>query len=94
MLDKRKFYINGEWVDPIVPNELKVINPATEKPVAVITMGTAADIDRAVAAANGRNKIAIVVPCHRIIGSNGSLTGYGNGLPMKEYLLNLEQNHR
>ncbi|WP_349435409.1 aldehyde dehydrogenase family protein [Pararhizobium sp. A13] len=51
MLDKRKFYINGEWVDPIVANDLEVLNPATEKPVAVISMGTAADIDRAVAAA-------------------------------------------
>jgi aldehyde dehydrogenase (NAD+) len=51
MLDKRKFYINGEWVDPITPNDLEVLNPATEKPVAMISMGTAADIDRAVAAA-------------------------------------------
>ncbi|CAN7384718.1 aldehyde dehydrogenase family protein [Pararhizobium sp. LjRoot238] len=51
MLDKRKFYINGEWVDPIVANNLEVLNPATEKPVAMISMGTAADIDRAVAAA-------------------------------------------
>ena len=47
MLDKRKFYINGEWVDPITPRDLEVINPATEKPIAVISMGTAADIDRA-----------------------------------------------
>jgi aldehyde dehydrogenase (NAD+) len=51
MLDKRKFYINGEWVDPIVANDLAVLNPATEKPVAMISMGTAADIDRAVASA-------------------------------------------
>ncbi|OBZ92575.1 aldehyde dehydrogenase [Pararhizobium polonicum] len=51
MLDKRKFYINGEWVSPLVANDLDVLNPATEKPVAVISMGTAADIDRAVAAA-------------------------------------------
>ncbi|CAN7403765.1 aldehyde dehydrogenase family protein [Pararhizobium sp. LjRoot255] len=51
MLDKRKFYINGEWVDPITPNDLEVLNPATEKPVAMISMGTAADIDCAVAAA-------------------------------------------
>ncbi len=51
MLDKRKFYIDGAWVDPITPNDLEVINPATEKPVAVISMGSAADIDRAVAAA-------------------------------------------
>ncbi|MCW0000883.1 aldehyde dehydrogenase family protein [Pararhizobium sp. YC-54] len=51
MLDKRKFYINGEWVAPLVANDLEVLNPATEKPVAVISMGTAGDIDRAVAAA-------------------------------------------
>jgi len=51
MLDKRKFYINGEWVAPLVANDLEVLNPATEKPIAVISMGTAADIDRAVAAA-------------------------------------------
>ncbi|MHA7967830.1 aldehyde dehydrogenase family protein [Rhizobium sp. CAU 1783] len=51
MLDKRKFYINGEWVDPIAPSDLEVINPATEQVIAVISMGTAADIDRAVAAA-------------------------------------------
>lgn len=51
MLDKRKFYINGEWVDPLQPNDLEVLNPATEKPIAVISMGTAADVDRAVAAA-------------------------------------------
>ncbi len=51
MLDKRKFYINGEWVDPLQPNDLEVLNPATERPIAVISMGTAADVDRAVAAA-------------------------------------------
>jgi len=48
---------------------------------------------RAVAAANGHNKIAIVVPCHRVIGSNGALTGYGGGLPRKRWLLDLEQRH-
>lgn len=45
---------------------------------------------RAVAAANGMNKISIVVPCHRVIGSNGRLTGYGGGLPRKQALLALE----
>ena len=45
---------------------------------------------RAVGAANGRNPIAIVVPCHRVIGSNGSLTGYGGGLECKRALLDLE----
>jgi methylated-DNA-[protein]-cysteine S-methyltransferase len=46
---------------------------------------------RAVGRANGRNPIAIVVPCHRVIGSDGSLTGYAGGLPMKRALLELER---
>ncbi len=45
---------------------------------------------RAVGAANGSNPLPIVVPCHRVVGSNGSLTGYGGGLRIKEYLLKLE----
>jgi methylated-DNA-[protein]-cysteine S-methyltransferase len=45
---------------------------------------------RAVGAANGRNPIPIVVPCHRVIGADGSLTGYGGGLETKRYLLRLE----
>lgn len=45
---------------------------------------------RAVGAANGRNPIAIVIPCHRVIGSGGTLTGYGGGLPMKQWLLDHE----
>jgi O-6-methylguanine DNA methyltransferase len=48
---------------------------------------------RAVAAANGQNKIAVVVPCHRVIGSDGALTGYGGGLPRKRWLLELERRH-
>jgi methylated-DNA-[protein]-cysteine S-methyltransferase len=49
---------------------------------------------RAVGAANGQNPIAIVVPCHRVIGSNGELTGYGGGLAIKETLLALERRQR
>lgn len=45
---------------------------------------------RAVARANGQNRIGIVIPCHRIIGSNGKLVGYGGGLWRKKYLLDLE----
>jgi methylated-DNA-[protein]-cysteine S-methyltransferase len=45
---------------------------------------------RAVGSANGKNKLSIVVPCHRIIGSNGKLTGYAGGLWRKEWLLNHE----
>ena len=49
---------------------------------------------RAVGLANGANPIAIVVPCHRVIGSNGSLTGFGGGLPTKRALLELEKGQR
>jgi methylated-DNA-[protein]-cysteine S-methyltransferase len=45
---------------------------------------------RAVGMANGRNPISIILPCHRVIGSNGSLTGYAGGLDSKSFLLNLE----
>jgi len=47
---------------------------------------------RAVANANGANAIGIIIPCHRIIGTNGELTGYAGGLPLKKRLLQLEQN--
>ena len=53
-------------------------------------LGTPAAV-RAVGAANGANPIAIVVPCHRVIGSNGTLTGYGGGIPLKKRLLELER---
>ena len=54
---------------------------------------------RAVGAANGRNPIGIIVPCHRVIGANGTLTGYGGGLDRKEWLISheasvLERQHR
>ena len=48
---------------------------------------------RAVGAANGRNPLPIVVPCHRVIGGDGSLTGYGGGLQIKRALLDLERRH-
>jgi AraC family transcriptional regulator of adaptative response/methylated-DNA-[protein]-cysteine methyltransferase len=48
---------------------------------------------RAVANANSKNLIAIIIPCHRVIGSNGKLTGYAGGLERKKYLLDLERNH-
>ena len=46
---------------------------------------------RAVGAANGRNPLAVVVPCHRVVGSDGSLTGYAGGLARKRFLLDLER---
>jgi aldehyde dehydrogenase (NAD+) len=51
MIDLRKFYINGEWVDPEATEELNVINPATESPIGSIILGSTADVDRAVASA-------------------------------------------
>jgi len=51
MLDKRKFYINGQWVDPSIKNDLDVINPSNETTCAVISLGSQADTDAAVAAA-------------------------------------------
>jgi len=49
---------------------------------------------RAVGAANGRNPIAVIIPCHRVIGSDGKLTGYAGGLQIKAALLGLERNGR
>jgi len=46
---------------------------------------------RAVGMANNKNPISIIIPCHRVIGANGKMVGYGGGLEIKEYLLNLEQ---
>jgi methylated-DNA-[protein]-cysteine S-methyltransferase len=48
------------------------------------------NLSRAVGTANGRNPVAIVVPCHRVIGSDGSMTGYGGGIARKEWLLRHE----
>lgn len=49
---------------------------------------------RAVGAANGQNPVSIIVPCHRIIGANGKLVGYGGGLAIKKALLEIEQSRR
>ena len=48
---------------------------------------------RAVANANGMNRISIIIPCHRVIGSDGSLTGYGGGLKRKKWLLDHEKKY-
>ena len=48
---------------------------------------------RAVGMANGNNPIPVIIPCHRVVGSNGSLTGFGGGLPNKRFLLDLETSH-
>ena len=53
-------------------------------------LGLGPDAARAVGSANGQNPIPVILPCHRVIGANGSLTGFGGGLHLKRYLLELE----
>ncbi|WP_431947500.1 methylated-DNA--[protein]-cysteine S-methyltransferase [Actinacidiphila sp. bgisy167] len=63
----------------------------------VVTYGQLAEelgspgASRAVGLANGRNPVGVIVPCHRVVGASGSLTGYGGGLERKRYLLDLER---
>ena len=51
MIDKRKFYINGSWINPIIKNDFEVINPSNEQPYAFISLGSKDDVDLAVNAA-------------------------------------------
>jgi len=53
-------------------------------------LGLGPDSARAVGAANGRNPVPVVLPCHRVVGADGSLTGFGGGLPLKRFLLEHE----
>lgn len=80
------------------PFELRVWRALTEIPYGeTVSYGEIAkrigqpSAARAVGLANGRNPIAVIVPCHRVIGANGTLTGYGGGLERKQLLLELEQ---
>lgn len=83
------------------PFQLRVWAALREIPYGeTVTYGQLADrigrptAARAVGLANGRNPIGIIVPCHRVVGSSGALTGYGGGLPRKRRLLSLEQRVR
>ena len=57
-------------------------------------IGRPAGASRAVGQANGANPIALIIPCHRVIGTDGTLTGYGGGLPLKQALLEFERRTR
>ena len=73
---------------------LRTIPPGTTKSYGQIARDVGRPAaSRAVGAANGANPIAIVVPCHRVIGADGTLTGYGGGLPRKRWLLDHERRH-
>ena len=89
-----------KWKAVGTPFQLKVWNFLYQIPIgATTTYGAIAaqlgtpNAMRAVGAANGANPIAVVVPCHRVIGSDGSLTGFGGGLPLKIRLLRHEGAH-
>ena len=66
---------------------------ATKSYVEIACEVKSPDSSRAVGMANGRNPLPIIIPCHRIIGHNGKLTGYAGGLERKKWLLLHEQNH-
>jgi methylated-DNA-[protein]-cysteine S-methyltransferase len=73
---------------------LRTIKPGTTKSYGQIAVRIGRPrASRAVGAANGSNPIAIVVPCHRVIGANGALTGYGGGIQRKRWLLDHEHRH-
>ena len=93
-LDATRTATGGTPFQQEVWQALRRIEPGTTKTYGQL----AADLgrpaaSRAVGAANGANPIAIVVPCHRVIGASGSLTGYAGSLPRKQWLLEHEREH-
>lgn len=91
VIDRIAVEMNGTPFQKRVWDALRQVpagKTATYAEIAVL-IGSPAAV-RAVGAANGANPVAVVVPCHRIIGSNGTLTGYGGGLKRKEWLLRHE----
>lgn len=83
--------MNGTPFQKRVWNALRSVTCGTTTSYAAIAKAIEAPTAvRAVGAANGANPVAVIVPCHRIIGTNGSLTGYGGGLERKRWLLQHE----
>jgi methylated-DNA-[protein]-cysteine S-methyltransferase len=90
-LDGVRTATGGTSFQRAVWRALRSIKPGTTKSYGQIAANIGRPTaSRAVGVANGSNPIAIVVPCHRVIGANGSLTGYGGGLPRKKWLLDHE----
>jgi methylated-DNA-[protein]-cysteine S-methyltransferase len=91
-LDSIRTATGGTSFQRAVWRALRAIKPGTTKSYGQIAARIGRPTaSRAVGAANGSNPIAIVVPCHRVIGANGALTGYGGGLPRKRWLLDHER---
>jgi methylated-DNA-[protein]-cysteine S-methyltransferase len=90
-LDRITVEMNGTPFQKRVWEALRRVRAGTTVPYSAIARTIQApSAVRAVGAANGANPVAVIVPCHRIIGSNGTLTGYGGGLVRKEWLLRHE----
>jgi methylated-DNA-[protein]-cysteine S-methyltransferase len=91
-LDSIDVELNGTAFQVRVWQALRQVRPGTTASYGEIarTIGTPSAV-RAVGAANGANPVAIVVPCHRVIGTSGHLTGYGGGLERKQWLLRHER---
>ena len=90
-LDEVQVELHGTPFQQTVWNALRTVTVGTTTSYAEIARRVGApSAVRAVGAANGANPVAVVLPCHRIIGSNGSLTGYGGGLERKRWLLDHE----
>jgi methylated-DNA-[protein]-cysteine S-methyltransferase len=84
----------GQAFEMLVWSALRQIPPGTTTTYGAIARQIGSPgAARAVGLANGANPIAIVVPCHRVVGANGTLTGYGGGLDRKAWLLNHERAH-
>jgi methylated-DNA-[protein]-cysteine S-methyltransferase len=91
-VDRIPVATGGTLFQRAVWNALRAIEPGATKSYQQIAVELdRAKASRAVGAANGANPVAIVVPCHRVIGGNGKLTGYAGGLPRKQWLLDHER---
>jgi methylated-DNA-[protein]-cysteine S-methyltransferase len=90
-IDEIPVELNGTPFQQRVWNALRAIRAGTTSSYAALAraIGSPSAV-RAVGAANGANPVALIVPCHRVIGSNGTLTGYGGGLDRKRWLLQHE----
>jgi methylated-DNA-[protein]-cysteine S-methyltransferase len=94
-LDAVEVELHGTPFQQRVWRQLRKVHAGTTASYAQIARAVGAPhAVRAVGAANGANPVALIVPCHRIIGSNGSLTGYGGGLDRKRWLLEHESPQR
>lgn len=94
-LDRVQVELNGTPFQRRVWEALRAVRPGATASYSEIARAIGApNAVRAVGAANGANPVAIIVPCHRIVGANGSLTGYGGGLGRKQWLLGHEARQR